>query len=169
MSCFVLPLLWIGLFSNLMLKIPFFMAISLKLSIAPNHLDLLTRTMPFLSVNSTSFYRASNKLFALCSCGSPHSFASLASKIQRPIHLYFILNHNSATAYLLFYVDDIILTTNSTELLRSIISKLRTEFSMTIWALSIIFLVFMSQAHPLAFFSFSRTICSWSPWACKHA
>jgi hypothetical protein len=42
----------------------------------------------------------------------------------------FILHHGSDTIYLLLYVDDIILTTSSTELRRRTISTLRQEFAM---------------------------------------
>jgi hypothetical protein len=43
----------------------------------------------------------------------------------------FVLNRGSSSAYLLLYVDDIILTTNSTKLLNHIITGLRSEFAMT--------------------------------------
>ena len=43
----------------------------------------------------------------------------------------FILHNKTDTAYLLLYVDDIILTANSSSFLSSIIHKLRHEFSMT--------------------------------------
>jgi hypothetical protein len=43
----------------------------------------------------------------------------------------FILKRGASTAYLLFYVDDIILTANTTHLLHTIISSLNHEFSMT--------------------------------------
>jgi len=39
--------------------------------------------------------------------------------------------HGSALAYILLYVNDIILTASSTELLQDIIGRLRSEFSMT--------------------------------------
>jgi hypothetical protein len=42
----------------------------------------------------------------------------------------FILRHGSDTAYLLLYVDDIVLTASSLELLRRIISCLQREFAM---------------------------------------
>jgi hypothetical protein len=42
----------------------------------------------------------------------------------------FILRRGSALAYLLLYVDDIILTANTPDLLRSVISSLSTDFSM---------------------------------------
>jgi hypothetical protein len=42
----------------------------------------------------------------------------------------FIFRRDSDTVYLLFYVDDIILTTSSTELLRRTISALQREFAM---------------------------------------
>jgi hypothetical protein len=43
----------------------------------------------------------------------------------------FILHTQTATAYLLLYVDDIILTASTHSLLSSLISKLRQEFAMT--------------------------------------
>jgi hypothetical protein len=42
----------------------------------------------------------------------------------------FIFRHGSDTVYLLLYVDDIILTVSSTELLRRTISALQREFVM---------------------------------------
>jgi hypothetical protein len=42
----------------------------------------------------------------------------------------FILHHDSDTVYLLLYVDDIVLTASSPELLRRIISCLQREFAM---------------------------------------
>jgi hypothetical protein len=44
--------------------------------------------------------------------------------------LLFIFRRDSATVYLLIYVDDIILTASSTELLRRTISALQQEFTM---------------------------------------
>jgi hypothetical protein len=44
----------------------------------------------------------------------------------------FIFHRGSDTVYLLLYVDDIILTTSSTELLRRTISTLQWEFSMKV-------------------------------------
>ena len=43
----------------------------------------------------------------------------------------FVYHHNSETAYLLLYVDDIILSASSQTLLDHIITLLRSEFSMT--------------------------------------
>jgi hypothetical protein len=43
----------------------------------------------------------------------------------------FVYKNGSQLAYLLLYVDDIILTTSSSELLHSITSRLRAEFAMT--------------------------------------
>jgi hypothetical protein len=42
-----------------------------------------------------------------------------------------VLHHDSSQAYLLLYVDDIILTANSTTLLNKIISKLHSGLAMT--------------------------------------
>jgi hypothetical protein len=44
--------------------------------------------------------------------------------------LLFIFHHDSDTVYLLLYVDDIILTASSTELLRRTISALQRKFTM---------------------------------------
>jgi hypothetical protein len=43
----------------------------------------------------------------------------------------FIYNNGSQLAYLLLYVDDIIITASSSELLHSITARLRLEFAMT--------------------------------------
>lgn len=43
----------------------------------------------------------------------------------------FIFRHGSDTAYLLLYVDDIVLTASSTDLLHCIFTSLHSEFSMT--------------------------------------
>ncbi|GJX47632.1 ribonuclease H-like domain-containing protein, partial [Tanacetum coccineum] len=45
--------------------------------------------------------------------------------------LLFIYQHGSEVAYLLIYVDDIVLTASSTDLLQRIISSLHKEFDMT--------------------------------------
>jgi hypothetical protein len=44
--------------------------------------------------------------------------------------LLFIFHRSSNTVYLLLYVDDIVLTASSTELLRRTISSLQREFTM---------------------------------------
>ena len=43
----------------------------------------------------------------------------------------FILHSNNATAYLLLYVDDIILTASTAELLQRVITSLHSEFAMS--------------------------------------
>jgi hypothetical protein len=43
----------------------------------------------------------------------------------------FVLNYGSSSVYLLLYVDDIILTANSTKILNHIITSLCSEFAMT--------------------------------------
>lgn len=57
-----------------------------------------------------------------------HSLGFLASKSDSSLFVY---HKGSSTAYLLLYVDDIILMANNTQLLSSIISSLRDEFAMT--------------------------------------
>jgi hypothetical protein len=56
------------------------------------------------------------------------SIGFVASKCDSSL---FILHNGSFMAYLLLYVDDIILTANTTSLLHSIIHSLKTEFSMS--------------------------------------
>jgi hypothetical protein len=62
-------------------------------------------------------------------------FTSFLSKIgfrcSKSDTSLFVLHQGSSQAYLLLYVDDIILTASSTVLLNTIIAKLRTEFSMS--------------------------------------
>ena len=63
-----------------------------------------------------------------------HCFASFARSMgfteSKSDASLFIFCRNSAAAYLLIYVDDIILTTSTTSLLRSIIHMLSNEFAM---------------------------------------
>jgi hypothetical protein len=42
----------------------------------------------------------------------------------------FIYHHADGVAYLLFYVDDIVMTASSTQLLQRIITSLQQEFAM---------------------------------------
>lgn len=44
---------------------------------------------------------------------------------------FFIYHHGADIAYLLFYVDDIVLTASSHALLQSIIAQLNREFTMS--------------------------------------
>lgn len=55
-----------------------------------------------------------------------HTIGFVASKCS-----LFILHRGTHIAYLLLYVDDIILTANATTLLHSIINSLKCEFSMS--------------------------------------
>ncbi|GKA12809.1 ribonuclease H-like domain-containing protein [Tanacetum coccineum] len=62
-------------------------------------------------------------------------FASFATRISfqhsKTDTSLFIFHHGSDIAYLLLYVDDIILTASSTVLLQRIIDMLHSEFAMT--------------------------------------
>jgi len=51
----------------------------------------------------------------------------------------FVYKDGASTAYLLLYVDDIVLTTSSMDLLLSIIGRLHAEFAMTDWVIYITF------------------------------
>ncbi|KAJ9551935.1 hypothetical protein OSB04_015980 [Centaurea solstitialis] len=60
-----------------------------------------------------------------------HHAATIGFQHSRTDSSLFILHTAKATAYLLLYVDDIILTASSTDLLQQIIDKLSREFAMT--------------------------------------
>ena len=51
----------------------------------------------------------------------------------------FVYKDGASTAYLLLYVDDIVLTASSIDLLLSIIGRLHAEFAMTDWVIYITF------------------------------
>lgn len=57
-----------------------------------------------------------------------HTIGFVASKCDSSL---FTLHHGTSIAYLLLYVDDIILTANTPSLLNSIITSLKSEFSMS--------------------------------------
>jgi hypothetical protein len=57
--------------------------------------------------------------------------ASLGFSASKSDSSLFILHRGTSIAYLLLYVDDIILTANTTSLLNSIIRSLHAEFSMS--------------------------------------
>jgi len=59
----------------------------------------------------------------------PPSYGISASRLQHPTYL-FVYKEGDRVAYLL-YVDDIILTASSTDLLHHIIQRLHSEFAMT--------------------------------------
>ncbi|MGG7011577.1 UNVERIFIED_CONTAM: hypothetical protein HCY01_09385, partial [Limosilactobacillus fermentum] len=67
----------------------------------------------------------------------------------------FIFSHTTGTAYLLLYVDDIVLTASSSSLLQSLIHQLKTKFAMTAWGIYTSSLVLMFSA-PLQDSSFTR-------------
>jgi hypothetical protein len=69
----------------------------------------------------------------------------------------FILHHGLDTVSLLLYVDDIILTTSSTELLRRTISALQREFAMKDLGPLHHFLDITVECHPDGLFLHQRT------------
>jgi hypothetical protein len=69
----------------------------------------------------------------------------------------FIFRRGSDTVYLLFYVDDIILTASSTELLRRTISALQREFAMKDLGPLHHFLGIIVGRHPDGLFLHQRT------------
>jgi hypothetical protein len=60
----------------------------------------------------------------------------------------FIFHHGAETAYLLLYVDDIILTASSESLLRRIITSLQQEFAMNDLGVLHHFLGVTAVSHP---------------------
>ncbi|CAH9141381.1 unnamed protein product [Cuscuta epithymum] len=85
----------------------------------PNHVCLLKKSLYGLKQAPRAWY---------------HRFASHVAKLgfqhSKVDHSLFIHHNAGATAYLLLYVDDIIITASSTALLNDIISKLAAEFSI---------------------------------------
>jgi hypothetical protein len=69
----------------------------------------------------------------------------------------FIFRHGLDTVYLLLYVDDIILTASSTELLRRTIFALQREFAMKDLGLLHHFLGITVERHPDRLFLHQRT------------
>ena len=69
----------------------------------------------------------------------------------------FIFRRGSDTVYLLLYVDDIILTASSTELLRRTISALQREFAMKDLGPLHHFLGITVECHPDGLFLHQRT------------
>ena len=68
----------------------------------------------------------------------------------------FVLRRGSDMAYLLLYVDDIVLTTSSTNFLRMIITSLSTEFKMKNLGPLHFFLGVFVVARPLVSFFLKR-------------
>ena len=60
----------------------------------------------------------------------PYIYSSVGVCSVSLRHL-FVYKDGASTAYLLLYVDDIVLTASSTDLLLSIIGRLHAEFAMT--------------------------------------
>lgn len=86
----------------------------------PNHVYLLKKSLYGLKqAPRTWFLRFQSYLLSL---------GFVSSKCDTSL---FIFHHGSSVAYLLLYVDDIILTVNTTSTLHSIISSLKTEFAMS--------------------------------------
>ncbi|CAH9134798.1 unnamed protein product [Cuscuta epithymum] len=85
----------------------------------PSHVCLLKKSLYGLKQAPRAWY---------------HRFASHAAKLDfhhsKVDHSLFIYHHNGTTAYLLLYVDDIVLTTSTPTLLRNLIAQLGAEFSL---------------------------------------
>uniref|UniRef100_A0A1J3F6I4 Putative mitochondrial protein n=1 Tax=Noccaea caerulescens TaxID=107243 RepID=A0A1J3F6I4_NOCCA len=86
----------------------------------PDHLCLLKKSLYGLKQAPRAWYQR---------------FAQYATKVgfvnSKSVASLFVLHRGKEFAYLLLYVDDIILTASSNTLLRSIISSLKSEFDMS--------------------------------------
>ena len=72
----------------------------------------------------------------------------------------FIYHRGTETAYLLLYVDDIVLTASSESLLRRIITSLQQEFAMKDLGALHHFLGVTVEPHPAGLFLHQRAIHS---------
>jgi hypothetical protein len=79
----------------------------------------------------TNPYTALNMLLMLGSIALLHLFNLSVSFPPNLTHPFFIFRSSAHTAYLLLYVDDIILTVSSDSFLQHIISSLSHEFSVS--------------------------------------
>ncbi|KAI3496112.1 hypothetical protein L1887_38462 [Cichorium endivia] len=87
---------------------------------APDHVCLLKRSLYGLKQAPRAWYHRFAKFLTGIGFTNSKSDSSL-----------FIFKQGDQLAYLLLYVDDIVLTASSTGLLQQIISSLRSEFAMT--------------------------------------
>lgn len=104
----------LGPFINWMSRTHFCMVILVKLSIAINLLVSMTPTTRITYIFSKSPYMGWNKLLALCFCVFNPTFSPWVLCLPNVTRLFFIFHHGSSIAYLLLYVNDIILTANTT-------------------------------------------------------
>jgi hypothetical protein len=111
-------------------KMPSSMVISKKLFIANNHLALLTTYPNHVCRLNKSLYglKQAPRTWFTRFTSYLISIGFVASKCDSSL---FILRCGIEIAYLLLYVDDIILTANTPSLLRSVTTSLSTKFSMT--------------------------------------
>ena len=85
----------------------------------PDHVCLLSRSLYGLKQAPRAWYQRIAAFLQQLGFRSTRSDASL-----------FVYHRGAATAYLLLYVDDIILTASSTELLQQLTARLRAEFAL---------------------------------------
>jgi len=124
---------------------------------APDHVCFLQKSLYGLKQAPRAWYQR----FATYIRGL--GFAALATDTS-----LFVYKEGAATAYLLLYVDDIILTASSTDVLRWLTGLLHSEFAMTDLGDQHHFLgisVTRWFKWPL---SVSATVCGGSPPACRH-
>lgn len=86
----------------------------------PNHVCLLKKSLYGLKQAPRTWFLRFQRFIL--------SLGFVASKCDYSLFIY---RHGSSVAYLLLYVDDIILTANTTTTLHSVISSLKTEFAMS--------------------------------------
>lgn len=111
----------------------------------PDHVCLLKKSLYGLKQAPRAWYQR----FAdyISSIGFSHSSSD---------HSLFIYQHGSDMAYLLLYVDDIILTASSDSFLKSIISSLSSEFAVKDLGVLHYFLGIVVLHHPGGLFLSQR-------------
>ena len=107
----------------------FFMAPCQRLYTALSQRDLWTRVVRIWSAGSTSLYGLKQAPRAWYSRFATFLMTLGFTEAKSDTSL-FIYRCGYETAYLLLYVDDIVLTASSQQLLQSVISSLQQEFAM---------------------------------------
>jgi hypothetical protein len=129
--CLVSLFLHHGQSINWTLKMSFFMVLSTRHSIVNNLLGLKILLLLIMFFFFTNPYTALNMLLMLGSIALLHLFNLSVSFPPNLTHPFFIFRSSAHTAYLLLYIDDIILTVSSDSFLQHIISSLSHEFSVS--------------------------------------
>ena len=107
----------------------FFTTLCQRLSTALSQRDLWTRVVRIWSAGSTSLYGLKQAPRAWYSRFATFLMTLGFTEAKSDTSL-FIYRRGDETAYLLLYVDDIVLTASSQRLLQNVISSLQQEFAI---------------------------------------